>query len=50
MKIKFQKPILIEREKPADNAILNVLCYHCGKTYPTTYGNLRIPNYCNQCR
>jgi len=28
----------------------DVVCSHCGRGYRTNIANLRVPNYCNNCK
>jgi hypothetical protein len=49
-KIKFRWPIYFAEMQWGDSSTVQVLCYHCGKLYITHPDNLRVPNYCNNCR
>ena len=46
MIVKFQSPIVIKRKK---QGTVQLLCFHCGVKYETSYENLRVDNYCTDC-
>jgi len=44
----------LTKESPAarkiEPMVVEILCYHCGRIYKTAPENMRVPNYCNNCR
>jgi hypothetical protein len=36
--------------KKIEPSTVDILCYHCGRMYKTAPENMRVPNYCFDCR
>lgn len=32
------------------NDMVKVVCVHCGSIYHVSYGNVRVDNYCTECK
>jgi len=46
--------VWLTKQSPAarevDPTMVDILCYHCGRMYKAAPENMRVPNYCNNCR
>lgn len=49
MKIKFQSPIVVKRNKLDRNDFVEILCFKCGVKHLKRFGQLTPVNYCPNC-
>jgi len=33
-----------------NDTLVEIVCFHCGREYYVTYGNIRVANYCTGCK
>jgi len=48
MKLKIRNPFYFAGEDKT--GFVKVLCYHCGNVVNLFYKNIRVNNYCSECK